>query len=198
MLKKTSWLIAAMLMLSGVVAAQNTIAEIDTYVRSVKKVTASTKNKIVIADTGDYDANKTDWKKFGSEKALEKHRETSETYSIAYNWKKNGKVVGSNFTDFSPSGDWTQYTFHYFRPDGTLAKVEAELRTFNGDWIVERNYWFNPSGRQIKKTSKYLDLNTKKPKKPTADIKDDSTGAFAVTYFKRVDKLPFAALLTAR
>ena len=110
-------------MLSGVVAAQNPIAEIDTYVRSVKKVTAGTKNKIVVADTGDYEANKTDWKKFASEKALEKHRETSETYSIAYNWKKDGKVVATNFTDFSPSGDSTQYTSHYYLPDGTDQKV---------------------------------------------------------------------------
>jgi hypothetical protein len=198
MLRKLSLLVAAMLLLSGIVTAQNTVGEIDAYVRSVKKITGGTKNKIVVADTGDYEANKADWKKFASEKALEKHRETSETYSIAYNWKKDGRVVASNFTDFSPSGDWTQYTFHYFRPDGTIVKVEAELRTFNGDWIVERNYWFNKSGKQIKKTSTYRDLDTKKPKKPTPDIKDDSTGAFAVTYFKAVNKLPFAALLAAR
>lgn len=197
MLKNISLLIAATLTLGGIAAAQNSVAQIDTYVRSIKKVTAGTKNKIVVADTGDYEANKSNWKKFASEKALEKHRETSETYSIAYNWKKDGKLVGSNFTDFSPSGDWTQYTFHYFRPDGTLAKVEAELRTFNGDWIVNRDYWFDKNGKQIKKTSKYLDLNTKKPKKPTSDIKDD-TGVFAVTYFKSVKKLPFTSLIAAK
>jgi hypothetical protein len=107
-------------------------------------------------------------------------------------------VVGSNFTEFSPSGDWTQYTFHYFRPDGTLAKVEAELRSFYGDWIVTRNYYFDASGRRIKKTARYLDLNTKKPKKPTKDITDDTNGTFAVTYYKKVGKLPFAGLLGSR
>jgi hypothetical protein len=196
-MKKTILLCGVVVTLAGYAAAQNSIREIDNYVRSVKKVTAGTKNKIVIADTGDYEASRTDWKRFASESALEKHRKTSETYSIAYNWKKDGKVVASNFTDFSPSGDWTQYTFHYFRPDGTLAKVEGELRTFNGDWIVNRDYWFDNHGNQIKKLSKYRDLNTKKPKKPTRDIKDD-TGIFSVTYFKSVKQLPFASLLAAK
>lgn len=195
MVKKTSLLLSALLMLGGIVAAQNSVAEVDTYVRSVKKITAGNRNRIVVADTGDHEANKAQWKKFASEKALEKYRETSETYSIAYNWKKDGKVVASNFTDFSPSGDWTQYTFHYFRPDGTLAKVESELRTFYGDWIVTRSYYFDTAGKRIKRTAKYLDLNTKKPKKPSKEITDDANGTFAVTYYKSVSKLPFAALI---
>lgn len=157
--------IAAFLVAScGSLYAQNSVAEIDKYVRTIKKVTAVTRNKIVVADTGDYENGKSDWRKFASEKDLEKHRETSETYSIAFNWKKGGKLVASHFTEFSPSGDWTQYTFHYFRPDGTLAKVESELRTFYGDWIVTRSYYIDTRGRRIKRTSKYRDLNTGKPK----------------------------------
>ena len=182
-------------MLCGYAAAQNSVAEIDKYVRSVKKVTNSSRNKIVVADTADYDQEKSKWTRFKSEKALDRYREKSETYSIAYNWTRGGKVVATNFTDFSPSGDWTQYTFHYFRPDGTVAKVEAELRTFYGDWIVIRDYYFDTSGRRTKKTSKYLDLNTKKPKRPTDEISSDSSGAFKVTIYKKVTTLPFVALL---
>ena len=184
-----------MFSLTGFVVAQNTLAEIDAYVRDIKKVTAGARNKIVVADAGDYEQNKSDWRRFASEKALEKYRESSETYSIAYNWKKDGKLVASNFTDFSPSGDWTQYTFHYFRRDGTLAKVESELRTFYGNWIVTRSYYFDAGGKRIKRTAKYLDLNTKKPKKPSREIMDDANGTFAVTYYKSVSKLPFAELI---
>jgi hypothetical protein len=197
MLKNSLLLVISALMLSAYAAAQNSVAEIDRYVRSVKKVTNSSR-KVVVADTADYDQKKSKWTRFASDKALDGYRKKNETYSIAYNWKNGGKVVATNFTDFSPSGDWTQYTFHYFRPDGTVAKVEAELRTFYGDWIVKRNYYFDTSGRQIKKTSSYFNLNTNKPKRPTDDVTSDTSGPFKVTVYKNVRKLPFASLLAAK
>ncbi|HEV7698944.1 MAG TPA: hypothetical protein VGO43_01810 [Pyrinomonadaceae bacterium] len=175
-------------------AAQSTAVEIDKYVRSVKK-TEGARNRTIVADTATEEQTKAHWRVFPTEKALDRFREKSETYSIAYNWKLNGKLATSHFTDFSASGDWTEYTFHYFRPDGTIAKVEAELRTFYGDWIVIRHYYFDPAGKQIKKTSKYLDLTTNKPKKPTPEMPDVDAGVFAVTFYKRTNKLPFAGLV---
>jgi hypothetical protein len=198
MVKKVALVIASMAMLAGFAAAQNTVPEIDKYVRSLKKVTSNERGKIVVADTADYESKKTAWKKFASEKALQKFRDKHETYSIAYNWKSGSKLVATHFTDFSPSGDWAQYTFHYFRPGGTIAKVEAELRTFNGEWVVTRDYYFDKSGKRIKLASKYLDLNTKKPKKPTKEMTDDANGSFEVTFFKTADKLPFAALVRSK
>lgn len=86
------------------------ITKIDRYVATVKKITgAKRKPKLIVANTADYDQEKDNWQKFASEKALEKHRERSEAYSIAYNWKSKGALVATNFTDFSPSGDWSQY-----------------------------------------------------------------------------------------
>ena len=171
------------------------MSRIDGYVSTVKKFSSSKRQpKIIVADTGDYETEKSDWKKFDSEKALEKYRdEKGETYSIAYNWKKQGKLVATNFTDFSPSGDWSQYTFHYFREDGSLAKVEAELRTFFGDYIALRNYYFDETGKQIKTTTKYLDLNTNKPKKMSKSMMDPIS--FKPEIYKTVDKLPFASLV---
>ncbi|MBK6749040.1 MAG: hypothetical protein IPG67_03270 [Acidobacteria bacterium] len=177
--------------------AQNTnsVRSIDTYVKTIKKLSlGNDRHKIIFADTADPEQTKSKWKRFGSEKALEKFREKSETYSIAYCWKQGGKFVGVNFTDFSPSADWANYTFHYFRPDGTLAKVESEMRTFMGDYIVQTNFYFNRSGRRIGKTRKYLDLTTKKPKEPTPEMKDENNSMFGFDYFKTTKKLPFARI----
>jgi len=197
-MKKLLLLISAVFLLCSGVFAQKAkgTGVIDSYVAGVKKITESKRNpKIVVADTKEYEQEKSKWQKFTSETALEKFREKTETYSIAYNWKSDGKVVATNFTDFSPSGDWTMYTFHFFRPDGSLAKVESEMRTFNGDYIIKKSFYIDEKGTLLKKTSRYLDLTTGRPKKPTRDMLDENSGFGEVVYYKTTDKLPFAALL---
>ena len=174
------------------------IKRIDAYCKTVDAFTKRYKNpQLIYADTSDYNQNsKPKWRKFASEKALEKFREKSETYSIAYNWRKNGKIVKSNFTLFSPSGDWANYVYHNFRADGTLAKAESEMRTFNGDLIIIQNFYFNRQGKLLKRSVKYLDLHTQKPIKPTKEFLENR-GNFSndVEYFKKTSKLPFASLL---
>lgn len=108
----------------------------------------------------------------------------------AYIWRKNGKVVIVNFTFTSESGDWAHYIYHRFREDGTLAKVEADLRTFYGRMSVVRNFYFDKNGRLLRKTTQYRDIGTAKPKKPKEDFIDNE-----VHIFKKVSKLPFAHLL---
>jgi len=174
------------------------IKRINAYVKTVDTFVKRYKNPhLIFADISDYnDDSKTKWRKFASEKALEKFRDQTETYTIAYNWLQRGKIVKSNFTLFSPSGDWANYVYHHFREDGSLAKVESEMRTFNGDLIIIQNFYFDRQGRLLKKTVKYLDLQTQKPIKPTkeflagkADFSDD------VEYYKKTSKLPFANLV---
>ena len=147
---------------------------------------------MIFADISDYNDNsKPKWRKFASEKALEKFRETTEAYTIAYNWRKNGKIVQSNFTLFSPSGDWAQYDFHYFRANGRIAKIASELRTFIGDLIVLRDLYFNEKGKLIRQTIRYRDLSTEKPvnKPKDQDLNTD------VKIYKTVRRLPFAKLV---
>lgn len=100
----------------------------------------------------------------------------------------------ANFTFSSPSGDWAHYIYHYFREDGTVAKVEAQLNTFYGNMTVLRRFYFNPKGSLLRKTTKYRDLETQKPKKSEEqDFYDDE-----VKIFKKANKLPFAVLLRKR
>jgi hypothetical protein len=202
-MKKSGLLIIILLVsaLQNVSFAQSNTAEIKKIKAYCKTIDAFVKRnkspQLIFADISDYnDDSKAKWRKFASEKALEKFREKTETYTIAYNWRKNGKLIHSNFTLFSPSGDWTQYVYHYFRPDGTLAKVESDMRTFYGDMIVLQTIYFDSKGKLLSKTTQYKDLTTHKPKKPSKDfLSDFSQLKSGEDYFKKTSKLPFASLL---
>lgn len=170
------------------------IKRINAYVKTLDAfVKKSRRPHLIFADTSDYnDDNKSQWRKFASEKSLAKFREKTETYTVAYNWRKNGRLVQSNFTLFSPSGDWAQYDIHYFRADGTIAKIASELRTFYGDLIVLSDLYFDGKGRLLRRTVRYRDLNTKKaiPKPTDGDFQTTD-----VTVYKTVRRLPFARLI---
>lgn len=170
------------------------IKKIDLY---CKTVDALSKNggapELVFADTAGMNDKRSKWRRFASERALEKFRKRSETYSIAYNWRRGGRIVASNFTLFSGSGDWARYVYHCFREDGSVARVESELRTFYGDFIVIRRRYFDETGKQISTSVKYLDLTTRKPKKPDDGVMGDDPAE--VDYYKKTSKLPFARLI---
>ena len=174
------------------------IAKTNVLVRSVDRFLKSEPKKLVFADTADFDEEKANWKLFESEDALDKFRENSETYTIAFNWKRHGRVIASNFTLFSPSGDWTKYVFHYFRTNGSVALVKSELRTFYGEFIVREDRYFDTHGRLIRKTIHYYDLTTGKPKKPTREMRENNPSLYRVDYFTSASKLPFANLLSEK
>jgi len=171
------------------------VKQIDNYCKTVNKLVESHKNpQLVFADVSQTDKSK--WRRFASEKSLKEFRENTETYTIAYNWQKNSRIVMSNFTIFSGSGDWVQYVNHYFREDGTLAKAESELRTFHGNLIVSQEFYFDKKGKLIKKNLEYLDLETQKKVAANDEFLDAHEGFLKqVDYFKNTSKLPFAHLL---
>lgn len=183
--------------LSSGIFAQNTTSQvksINAYCKQIDVVQRRRKTpELVYANTADINSSKAKWRKFVSEKALDKFREGSETYDIAYNWRKGRRLIATNFTHFSPSGDWVKYVNHCFRADGTLARVETDYRTFNGDFKVVRHRYFDGKGRQISSSVKYLDLTTDKAKDHSGGVMGDDP--HEIDYYKRVKKLPFARLL---
>ncbi len=195
--------ITALFVLSYFVASGNALAQgkaspeikkIDAYIKTVDAVRNKLrKPSLIFADTADVNEDAEKWRSFATEKALEKFRDQSEVYTIAYNWKSGGKIVASNFTLSSPSGDWVKYNFHYFRADGTLALIESDYRTFMGDFMVVRRRYFNTNGKQIHLSAKVLDLKSKRPKKAPDGIMGDDPDV--VDYYMTTTKLPFAGLL---
>lgn len=196
------FLFAIILLQCSIVFAQTKnpaeIKRIEQYSKAIDAFVGKNKNPhSIYADTSDYNEDsKAKWQKFATEKELEKFRDQTETYTIAYNWLKNGKIVQTNFTLFSPSGDWAEYVFHYFRADGSLAKVASEMRSFYSNSIMVQDFYFDPKGNLMKKSVKYFHLRTQKPIKPTKEFLE-SIGDLGndVEYYKSTDKLPFADLL---
>ncbi len=172
-----------------------TVKQIEAYVRAIDRINESRKEPdIIVADTADHDSGREKWRIFKSSKDLEKFRENSETYSIANNWLSYGKVVVSVFTLFSPSGDWAKYVTHYYRSDGTVAKIEVDYRTFYGDFIVLKDIWYTSKGKVIKSTTKYLDIATKKPKAPNEMLRENR-GLLSGDIFTNTRLLPFSSLI---
>jgi hypothetical protein len=190
-----AFLLFASVTISAQAKSSAEIRRIDFLARSTDRDEKKA-NKVIVADVADFDSNKAEWKLFDSEQKLEKFRDQAEAYTIAFNWKRNGQVIASNFTLFSPSGDWSKFLFHYFRADGSLALVRSELRTFYGDYIVKETRYFDSRGRLIKRSIKYFDLTSGKPKKPTREMREDNPSFYKVDYFMNARKLPFAELIS--
>lgn len=125
------------------------IKKIDVYCKIVDASVKRNKSPhLVFADISQTDKPK--WRKFASEKTLEKFRENAETYTITYSWQKNGKVVMSNFTLFSGSGDWVQYAFTIISAKTVrLPKLNRNCGLFTVTWLSRRisistekaNFW---------------------------------------------------------
>ena len=173
----------------AVIAAQSAktpIAEINSYAAQVDSyIKRHARGKRIFGDVSSYNDNAPRWREFKNESEAEKH----ELYSTAYVWSRDANIVGVNLTLSSPSGDWAHYVTYYFRKDGSLAKIEAQLNTFYGDVSVVRQQYFDNRGVRLRTTRRVLDLKTKKPKK-SADYMDQD-----VPVYRKLSELPFSKLL---
>lgn len=131
------------------------------------------------------------WQEFRNKRALER----AEVYSAATAWTNPaGALLVATFSLTSPSGDWAQDTTYYYRSDGTLAKLHAELRTFMGDLVVIRDRLYDPNGKLLQERTRYLDLQTRKPKK----VKEGDFMDIPPELYAKTSNLPFYGLLKRR
>lgn len=182
---------------AAVLEAQNpadNIASIEAY---SKQMDAYTKRNAragrLFGDTRAYESGDEPalWKEFKTKRALQR----AEVYSAATAWTAStGEVVVVNMDMSSPSGDWAQYNNYYYRSDGTLAKLRAEMRTFLGNVIVIRDRFYDSKGKLLQEKTRYLDLQTRKPKK----IKEGEFMDIPPEVYAKTSALPFYALLKNR
>jgi hypothetical protein len=146
----------------------------------------------LFADTASYtDGSAPRWQEFRSKRALER----AEVYSAATVWTQPASdALLADFTLSSPSGDWAQYANYYYRGDGTLAKLHSELRTFMGDLIVIRDRFYDTRGKLLHEKTRYLDLNTRKPRK----VEEGSFQDIPLELYAKTSDLPFHSLLKRR
>jgi hypothetical protein len=111
--------------------------------------------------------------------------------SNAIVWSKDGAVVLVSCVLQSPSGDWAHQISYYFREDGPLAKIHANLGTFYGPMTVIRERFYDPKGRLLSLSQQFLDLETKEKKKPGTEFEDET-----IPLYRTVKALPFYTLLS--
>jgi hypothetical protein len=103
------------------------------------------------------------WKEFPSNAERHAARTDDNLNELADVWMfpGEGSLVRMVFT--SPSGDWSDYVDYCFRADGSLAAIDAELRTFHGNMIVNRGWLYDAEGRKTGGHISYRDLQTQQP-----------------------------------
>ena len=148
------------------------------------------------------DVGKGRWIEFKREPDLNAAVKAERVFDIAQVWSRDDGATAVSMRLGSGSGDWLHFVEFCFRSDGTLARLNSTLNTFNAadkdpDKDVsgasrERDRYFDASGKQIKVTKRVLDLETKRPA-PTLQVMDDQE-----PIYKTTAALPFSNLLRAR
>lgn len=169
-----------------VAAQKQLLASIDSYANQVNRFVRSHRGRI-FASSSSEDSEQENWREFKSVAKLKK----SETAwdQQAHVWLNQKNPVNARFALISPSGDWFQYVYYYFREDGTLAKIQSELNTFHGNLTVITNKLYNVDGTLLHVTTRYLDLKTHKPTK-SRDFMDQE-----IPLYLKARDLPFYNLL---
>lgn len=177
-------------------AKQNQTAEIEAYASGLDRYAKrNARAGRYFADVSNYEKNEpARWREFRTKRALDKAWQDGGTYTSANVWPKPTGEMIVVFTFSSPSGDWAQYMTNYYRSDGTLAKSNAELRTFMGDIIRISDRFYDAGGKLLREQTRYLDLTTKKPKK----VKEGDFMEVEAPLYKKTGDLPFHSLLKKR
>jgi hypothetical protein len=126
------------------------------------------------------------WKVFASDD----EREQADADSLANVWVQKGRVAVVALTLQSSSRDWVLFATFYFRPDGTLAKIDSTLNTFYGDLSVERVWFYDRGGKTLDFHTAFYDLQTRKRVRPNRDFVDK-----VVPRYETVRRLPFWKLV---
>lgn len=177
---------------------QSEIAEIEIYTSGLDRyIKRNERAARYFADTASYEQENAParWQEFKTKRMLDKAWQDSKTYTSSNVWfNQTGELVVAMFTFSSPSGDWVQYVTDYYRKDGTLAKSNAELRTFMGDIIRINDRLYADNGKLLKEQTRYLDLKTRKPKR----VKKDEFMDMEAPLYAKASALPFYSLLKKR
>jgi hypothetical protein len=165
---------------------QSGIAAIDSYAKQVDRfIKRNGKTRRTFGNVGNEQDH---WKEFKG-KPAKGEVDPDDLDEVAYVWVRSGKVVAVGFTFQSESRDWAHFVTYYFREDGTLAKIHAQLNTFYGNISAVRNKFYNSSGKLLRTSTRYLDLQSQKPRK-RGDFMDEP-----IPVYQTVRSLPFYRIL---
>jgi hypothetical protein len=142
------------------------------------------------------------WVEYKGQAELDTAAKAGHVYDVAQVWSREDGAIAVSMSLTSGSGDWIQYIEYCFRSDGTLARTNSTLNTFNAVSKDEfkdvngasrqRDRYFDGSGKQVKATKRLLDLKTKRPDPTLQFMESDEP------IYKTAAALPFFSLLKER
>jgi len=171
-------------------------ASIDVYCDRLAKYAGRKEHvPVIFAEVSDPDSFKNGrWLRLEDSEDLKRRAEENTAYTQGFVWRHRGGTYVSMFFT-SPSGDWAEYVDYCFRHDGSLARSEASLNTFNAaredsDGPVSRirTKHFDTAGRLLRSRKRLVDTETRQPLR--IRFQDDEERIFL-----SIRKLPFAELL---
>jgi len=167
------------------------LAGINSYAQAIEQFTKrNPKRKRFFGNEAGAEDKQDNWREFKDLKEFEQVALDEK----AYVWRQEGRVVAAKFAFTSSSGDWFHYVTYYYRADGTLAKIHAQLNTFYsspGGVSVVRDKFYGSNGKLLHTSTRYLDLQSQRPRK-RGDFMDEP-----IPVYKTARALPFAKLLPA-
>lgn len=104
------------------------------------------------------------WVEFPNASTLNKMAMMRPIYDMATAWTLPSGVLFISMVTTSSTADWYDYTDYCYRPNGTLAWMESELRTLpRGGARRIRTWVFSLDGKITSQTTRELNLATGKP-----------------------------------
>ncbi len=138
----------------------------------------------------DPDSTEGDWAEFPDVDTRNKIATLRPIYDMASAWTLPSGILFVSTLATSSSADWNDYTDYCYRPNGTLAWMESELRTLpRGGARRIRTWVFSQDGNVVSQVTRVLDLVTGKPLKTSSYIEREEP------IFLTPQRLPFTELL---
>jgi hypothetical protein len=180
-------------------AYSGAVETIDQFCGGLRPMTLEKKRRRLFGLFSKDDHDKGSWIEFARESDLNAAVKEEHVFDLAQVWSREDGATAVSMRLSSGSGDWLHFVEYCFRSDGTLARANSTLNTFNAvdkdpekdvkGASRERERYFDASGTQIKVSRRVLNLQTKRPA-PTLQVMDDEE-----PIYKKTTALPFSHLL---
>lgn len=117
---------------------------------------------------------------------------------VAYVWRQKGTIWFVSVTSGSASGDWSANAEYVFRPDGTLARVEARYAAFSPvEGVVVRERIFDKTGKLVHEGVKCTTLGEPIKLVTGTSAAEMKANAPKVPNYLTASKLPYYSLINS-
>jgi hypothetical protein len=130
------------------------------------------------------------WREYDDERNLQAKTQTIGNYVVAEFWKRDDGAVFVQTRAMSDTGDWNESVRYCFRADGSLARSEFTLNSFETDEGIRatRVRVFAADGRALQVASETRELDS-------GERLADAHLAQQEPIYKKASALPFSTLL---